>query len=87
MLSRIAISGMKPSVEELSYAIFCLGGLESPADEIPQHVLNRLAQLNMAHCDGVSAPVLTNYGRTTYHKIIAGYGEEIADFDVDLTGH
>ena len=74
---------MSPTIEELSYAIFCLGGGEPPSEYIPQAVLNRLAEFNMVRLSESSAPELTNYGRTTYEKIIRGEGDDIPEFQVD----
>jgi hypothetical protein len=68
---------MSPTVEELSYAIFCLGGGELPRE---QAVLNRLAEFNMVRFSESSAAALTNYGWTTYEKIIRGEIAGIPEF-------
>ena len=71
---------MSPTVEELSYAIYCLGGGELPAEHLPQAVLNRLAEFSMVRFSESSAPELTNYGWTTYEKIIRGEIDGIPEF-------
>jgi hypothetical protein len=77
---------MSPTVEELSYAIFCLGSGEPPTEHVPQAVLNRLAEFNMVRLSESSAPELTNYGWTTYEIIIRGEIAGIPEFQANSSG-
>jgi hypothetical protein len=70
--------------EELSYAVFCLGARRLPPEEIPQEVLDRLAEINMILNEGSLAPTLTTSGRLTYRKIMGRERADIPQFNVKL---
>ena len=60
------------------------GGGELLPKEIPQYVLYRLAEFNMNRIEEYFALVLTNHGRTTYHKIIGGESDDIPEFRISV---
>jgi hypothetical protein len=66
--------------EELSYAVFCLGTQRLPSENIPQSVLNRLAEIDMIRFESDSAPVLTDRGRLTFRKVMGTEREYIREF-------
>jgi hypothetical protein len=69
--------------EELSYAVFCLGARGLPSEDIPQVVLNRLAEINMIRVESNSAPILTNRGRLAYYKIMGRERKYVCEFGIE----
>jgi hypothetical protein len=69
--------------EELSYAVFCLGVRGVPSEDIPQEVLNRLAEFNMIRVENNSAPILTKHGRLAYCRIMGSERKYIPEFNVE----
>jgi adenosine deaminase len=63
---------MKPTYQELSYAIFQLATEEQQTDDIPQYVLDRLAELGMVHLEVDSSPQLTEQGKNAFTAMEAG---------------
>ena len=74
---------MTSTYEELSYAVCCLGDQGLPSEDIPQKVLNRLAEFNMILVENNSAPVLTNRGQIAYYKIMGSERKYIPEFGVE----
>lgn len=75
---------MTCTYEELSYAVFCLGTRRLPPEEIPQEVLDRLAEFNMIRNESSLAPTLTSSGRLAYRKIMGRERVDVSQFNVKL---
>jgi Mn-dependent DtxR family transcriptional regulator len=73
---------MTPTVEQLADAIYRISDEEPLETEIPQDVLDKLAELGMVNLEVDSAPTLTEHGERTYVAIEAG--DDIPEFDDDL---
>jgi hypothetical protein len=71
--------GMKPTYQELSYAVFQLATEDQHPDDIPQHVLGRLAELGMVHLEIGSSPQLTDQGKRAF--TVMEDGDTVPDFE------
>jgi hypothetical protein len=72
---------MTPTVEQLAAALYTIGDEEPLETEIPQDVLDKLAELGMVHLEVDSAPSLTEHGERTYIAMEAG--DDIPEFDYE----
>jgi hypothetical protein len=63
---------MTPTVEQLAGAIYTIGDEEPLETEIPQAVLDKLAELGMVNLEVDSAPSLTEHGERSYVAMEAG---------------
>ena len=70
---------MKPTYQELSYAVFQLATEEQQTDDIPQYVLDRLAELGMVHLAIDSSPQLTEQGKRAF--TVMEDGDTVPDFE------
>lgn len=73
---------MTSTYEELSYAVFCIGAQGLPSEDIPQKVLNRLAEFNMISVESNAPPMLTTSGRLAYRKIMGSERMDVPQFNV-----
>jgi hypothetical protein len=71
--------GMKPTYQELSYAVFQLATEEQQTDDIPQYVLDRLAELGMVHLEVDSSPQLTGQGKRAF--TVMEDGDTVPEFE------
>jgi hypothetical protein len=69
---------MTPTVEQLANAVYVIGDEEPLEREIPQEVLDKLAELGMVNLEVDSAPTLTEYGQRTYTAMEAG--DDVPEF-------
>ena len=70
---------MKPTYQELSYAVFQLATEEQQTHDIPQYVLDRLAELGMVHLAVDSSPRLTEDGKRAFKAMEEG--DTVPEFD------
>jgi hypothetical protein len=75
---------MSPTIEQLAGALYTIGNEEPLETEIPQDVLDKLAELGMVNLEVDSAPSLTEHGERTYIAIEAG--DDIPEFDYEAEG-